>query len=105
MVPAAEEGEGSKRDMFGDIAPHQLVPFAMECGRAMGREAQRLFMRCKEVCVDRLDASAPLETWSARGFCNFYGQLLSCATLRGLGSLLLTAAARIRQSPHATWGA
>ena len=63
-------------------------------------EAQRAWTRRAAT-----DASAPLETWSARGFCNFYGQLLSCATLRGLGSLLLTAAARIRQSPHATWGA
>ena len=102
---AAEEGEGSKRAMFGDMRHNQLVPFAVECGGAMGREAQRLFTRCKEACVNRLDASAPLQTWSAMGFCNFYGQLISCVTLRGLGSLLLTTAARIRQSSHATWGA
>ena len=76
------------------------MPFAIEDGGSLGKEALGLFKLLQSICANQvrfLDES--LQTWSAKGFANFYLQLLSVALLRGQGHLFMQAAAAIRAAP------
>jgi len=97
---AAEGAEADKRGVFGNILGNTLVPFAIEDGGSLGKEALGLFKLLQSFCENQvrfLDES--LQTWSAKGFANFYLQLLSVALLRGQGHLFMQAAAAIRAAP------
>ena len=85
-LAAATSAEGSKHSMFGDVAPHNVLPFAVEDGGALGTEATKFFYECREMCLNELHASIEgLQTWSARGFTNFFSQSFSVSNYRGLG--------------------
>ena len=83
--------------MYGDVGHHQVLPFAVEDGGALGNEAQRFFNRCKDICSNALSGiDAERQTWSAQGFSNFYYQSISVSNYRGLGYHLMTAGNIIR---------
>ena len=70
---------------YGNVDPHVVMPFAVEDGGALGKEARRLFFMCRDRCGNRLsDADDDAASWSARGFSNFFFQRISRANLKGL---------------------
>ena len=101
---AAAAAESAKFDMFGDVRPHTVLPFAVEDGGALGIEALKFFHQCKDACGNGLNTlstpktSARLQTWSARGFSNFFFKSLSVSNYRGLPHLLSIVCETIRCS-------
>ena len=93
----ADAAEARKFRSYGPLAPHTLVPFAVEDSGALGREAVKLFKDLQKQCRNKLGAHrAGLQTWAARGFASFYLQSLSVANLRGQGHYFMTAASALR---------
>lgn len=99
-LAAAGAAEGEKYAMFGDVGPHQVLPFAVEDGGALGNEAKRLFHQCQAECCNELTGGDyESQTWSARGFSNFFFQALSVANYRGLSHTMMVAGETIRCKP------
>ena len=44
----ADQAESSKRNKYGPVAPHVLLPFVVEHAGALGKEATEHFRRCKK---------------------------------------------------------
>ena len=81
---AAGVAETTKYQSYGNVDPHVVLPFAVEDGGALGKEARRLFFMCRDRCSNRLlAADDDVASWSARGFSNFFFQQLSRANLKG----------------------
>ena len=96
-LSAAAAAEGSKHDMFGNVGHHQVLPFAVEDGGALGKEAKAFFNKCKAVCGNKLSGlDFEHQTWTAHGFSNFFLQSISVANYRGLGHLFRIAGDEIR---------
>tara|TARA_B110000196_G_scaffold214316_1_gene183872 strand:- start:21 stop:593 length:573 start_codon:yes stop_codon:yes gene_type:complete len=96
-LAAAAAAEGSKYDMFGDVAPHQVLPFAVEDGGALGEEAMTFFNACKADCGNQLSGlDYERQTWTAHGFSNFFFQSLSVSNYKGLAHLSRVASTAIR---------
>ena len=96
---AADAAEGSKHEMFGDVRPHKVLPFAVEDGGALGREAKTFFHTCKAACANQLrGADYERQTGTARGYSNFFFQSISAANYRGLSHTLMIAGDTIRAS-------
>ena len=86
--------ETNKYQSYGNVDPHVVLPFAVEDGGALGKEARRLFFMCRDQCSNRLlAADDDVASWSARGFSNFFFQQLSRANLKGLAHFFQRAAA------------
>ena len=66
---AAAAAESAKFDMFGDVRPHTVLPFAVEDGGALGIEALKFFHQCKDACGNGLNTqdSNGLQWTSKRG--------------------------------------
>ena len=91
---AAGVAETTKYQSYGNVDPHVVLPFAVEDGGALGKEARRLFFMCRDKCSNRLlAADDDVASWSARGFSNFFFQQLSRANLKGLAHFFQRAAA------------
>ena len=83
--------------MYGNVGAHQVLPFAVEDGGAMGHEAMKFFHKCKAACNNQLSGlDCERQTWSAQGFSNFFFQSISVAHYRGLAHLFRTAGDTIR---------
>ena len=96
-LAAADMAEGEKYAVYGDVGPHKVLPFAVEDGGALGREAMKYFHQCKEICCNQLvGRDAESQTWSARGFSNFFFQSISCSNYRGLSHTLQVVGNTIR---------
>ena len=96
---AAAAAESAKFDMFGDVRPHTVLPFAVEDGGALGIEALKFFHQCKDACGNGLNTQdSDVQTWSARGFSNFFFQSLSVSNYRGISHLLSIVGDTIRCS-------
>ena len=96
---AADAAEGSKHEMFGDVRPHKVLPFAVEDGGALGREAKTFFHTCKAACANQLrGADYERQTGTARDYSNFFFQSISAANYRGLSRTLIIAGGTIRAS-------
>ena len=64
--------------------PHVVVPFAVEDGGVLGKEARRLFFTCRGRCANKLlAADDDAASWSSRGFSNFFFQKFSRANPKG----------------------
>ena len=97
-LAAATAAEASKHDMFGDVGHHQVLPFAVEDGGALGNEAMCFFNKCKVACENRVEGlDVDRQTWTAHGFSNFFFQSLSVANYRGLAHFCRSAAKTIRE--------
>ena len=69
---AAGAAERTKYQSYGAVDPHVVVPFAVEDGGALGKEARRLFFTCRDRCCNQLlAADDDVASWSSRGFSNF----------------------------------
>ena len=80
--------------MYGNVAPHVVLPFVVEHAGALGPAAMQHFQRCRKIAVNELaPAQDDLSTWSSRGFSNWHLQSLSVANCKGLGHFFMTAAA------------
>ena len=89
--------ETTKYQCFGDVNPHVVVPFAVEDGGALGKEARRLFFTCRDRCSNKLlPADDDAASWSSRGFSNFFLQKLSRAKPKGLANFFRRAAAVVQ---------
>ena len=96
-LAAATAAEASKYAMYGNVGAHQVLPFAVEDGGAMGHEAMKFFHKCKAACNNQLSGlDCERQTWSAQGFSNFFFQSISVAHYRGLAHLFRTAGDTIR---------
>ena len=83
--------------MFGDVGTHTVLPFAIEDVGAMGSEATKFFYDCRNKCLNELRGrELDLQTWSARGFTNFFSQSFSVSSYRGLAHALMIAGDAIR---------
>ena len=90
---AAGVAETTKYQCYGDVNPHVVVPFAVEDGGALGKEARRLFFTCRDRCANKLlAADDDKASWSSRGFSNFFFQKFSRANLKGLAHFFQRAA-------------
>ena len=90
---AAGVAETTKYQCYGDVNPHVVVPFAVEDGGALGKEARRLFFTCRDRCANKLlAADDDAASWSSRGFSNFFFQKFSRANLKGLAHFFQRAA-------------
>ena len=95
----ATDTESFKHGLYGHVAPHVVLPFVVESGGALGKEARRFFQRVQKKVFNRLTPKEEeLASWSAIGFCNYYHQALSVATLKGQGHFFSVAAAVLRLS-------
>ena len=95
----AADTEASKHGLYGHVAPHVVLPFVVESGGALGKEARGFFQRVQAKVKNRLTPKEEeLASWSALGFCNYYHQALSVANLKGLGHFFSVAAAVLRPS-------
>ena len=103
-MPAAAEtplivalaAEGEKRNKYGAVAPHVVLPFAVEHPGALGKEAGSFFKRCAKQAGDRLGPAEQLRsTWSSSTFSSYFYQQLSMANTRGTGHYFEQAAAKL----------
>ena len=93
---AAGAAERTKYQSYGAVDPHVVVPFAVEDGGALGKEARRLFFTCRDRCSNQLlSADDDVASWSSRGFSNFFFQKLSRANLKGIAHFFQRAAAGV----------
>ena len=69
---AAAQGAGvAKRRVYGNVAPHRVVPFVVEEGGALGKEALGFLRWCrKRVRADTPSFGLAEMNWSSRGFSN-----------------------------------
>ena len=69
LVVAADT-ESFKHGVYGHVA-HVVLPFVVESGGALGREARRFFQRVQKKVMNRLTPKEEeLASWSAFGFCS-----------------------------------
>ena len=86
----ATDTESFKHGLYGHVAPHGVLPFVVESGGALGKEARRFFQHVQKKVFNRLTPKEEeLASWSAFGFCNYYRRALPVATLKGLGHFFL----------------
>ena len=98
----ATSSEGEKRNKYGNVMPCELLPFVVEHGGALGKEAAAFFKRCAKTANDRLGpAEQLLSTWSSRTFTSyFHHQQFSVANLRGSAHLLRQQATALAGMPE-----
>jgi hypothetical protein len=82
---AAKRMEGQKRDAYGDLGSHRLVPFVLETFGAWGPAAEELFSECTEARRNRLGQEADLASWATRSFGSFWRQRLAVSFLSTFG--------------------
>ena len=94
---ASSGAEAAKQHMYGNVAPHAVLPFVVEHAGALGPAAMQHFQRCRRIAVNELAPQQDdVSTWSSRGFSNFYLQSLSVANCKGLGHFFMVAACVLR---------
>ena len=94
---ASDGSAVSKRGVYGNVAPHEMLPFVVESAGALGKEAMKLFQRCRKRAENQLSPQLDeVSTWSARGFSNYFLASFSVATAKGLGHLYMAAACTLR---------
>ena len=94
---ASRGAESRKRAVYGDVAPHVVLPFVVEHAGALGYEAMQHFRRCRRLAVNQLSPQLDeVSTWSSRGFSNYFLASLSVANCKGLGHFFMSAAAILR---------
>jgi len=72
--------EDAKYGDYGDVAPHTVLPFAVEDGGGLGPQAQAFVERCRVRSSDQLSArSEALTSWTCSGFTNFHLASISFA--------------------------
>ena len=85
--------------MYGDVAPSEALPFAVEEGGALGKQARQFVQWCiKRVRDDNPGFDLEGANWSNRGFSNWAFQPLSLANTKGLGHYFTAACACILDS-------
>ena len=96
---AAQGAEAVKRRVYGNVTPHRVVPFAVEEGGALGKEALGFLLWCrKRVRADSPSFDLAEMNWSSRGFSNWAFQCLSLANAKGLGHYFTSACSCIQHS-------
>ena len=95
---AAAIAEASKRNLYGRLDPHKLLPFAVEMGGALGEAAMTLLHKCCENAEGLITDPADIEstTHATRRFKNYIFQWLSVCSVRGIGNFFNRAAAACR---------
>ena len=92
-LAAAKLAEDSKHGIYGVVAPHTVLPFAVEDGGGLGPEALAFIERCRVRSSDELGPrSQALSSWTCSGFTNFHLASISFASTRGLGEYFTHAA-------------
>ena len=87
----------SKLHKYGNVQPHNVLPFVVEHAGALGKEAMEHFRRCRKLVSNKLTVhQSEISTWSSRGFSNFFLQALSVANVKGLGHFFMIAANILR---------
>ena len=95
----AAAAEAAKREVYGDVTPCKLIPFVVEEGGGLGKEAVKFLLWCKSrVRADSFGFELKETNWSNRGFSNWAFQSLSLANAKGLGHYFTSACAHIRNS-------
>ena len=95
----AAAAEAAKREVYGDVTPCKLIPFVVEEGGGLGKEAVKFLLWCKSrVRADSFGFELKETNWSNRGFSNWAFQSLSLANAKGLGHYFASACAHIRNS-------
>ena len=95
----AEGAEATKRRVYGDVAPSKVLPFAVEEGGALGKDARQFVQWCKKRVRDESPSFDLAEmNWSNRGFSNWAFQSVSLANTKGLGHYFTAACACILDS-------
>ena len=90
---ASDGAAASKRGLYGNVAPHEMLPFVVESAGALGKEAMQLFQRCRKRAENQLSPQLDeVSTWSSRGFSNFHLQLISVPNPPGPGRFFSSAA-------------
>ena len=96
-LATAKMAEDAKHGIFGNVAPHTVLPFAVEEGGGLGPEAQAFVERCRVRSSDELSTrSQALTSWTCRGFTNFHLASTSFAAARALGEYYVSAASHIQ---------
>ena len=94
---ASHGAEARKRAVYGNVAPHVVLPFVVEHAGALGHAAMQHFKRCRRLATGQLSPQLDeVSTWSSRGFSNFFLASLSVANLKGLGHFFMSSAAILR---------
>ena len=92
-LAAAKMAEDTKYGDYGNVAPHTVLPFAVEDGGGLGPQALAFVERCRVRSSDQLSArSEALTSWTCSGFTNFHLASISFASARGLGRYFAHAA-------------
>ena len=92
-LAAAKMAEDTKYGDYGNVAPHTVLPFAVEDGGGLGPQALAFVERCRVRSSDQLSArSEALTSWTCSGFTNFHLASISFASARGLGRYFVHAA-------------
>ena len=95
----AEGAEASKRHKYGDVPPCSLIPFVVEEGGALGKEALKFLFWCrKRVREDSSVFELRESNWSNRGFSNWAFQSISLANAKGLGHYFTAAGSHMFNS-------
>ena len=101
-LACALSAEADKHRKYGNVHPHVVLPLAVEHAGGLGAEAKKFFHSLVKKAKNELsEYEAGYETWSARGFSNYFLQSISVANLTGMFHYLSTSAGVI----HAHRGA
>ena len=94
---ASRGAESRKRAVYGNVAPHVVLPFVVEHAGALGLAAMQHFRRCRRIAVNQLSPQLDeVSTWSSRGFSNYFLASVSVANCKGLGHFFMSAASILR---------
>ena len=96
---AAQGAAAVKRRVYRNVTPHRVVPFVVEEGGALGKEALGFLLWCrKKVRGGSPSFDLAEMNWSDRGFSNWAFQSLSLANAKGLGHYYTSACSCIQHT-------
>jgi hypothetical protein len=100
---AAAAAAAGKRQDYGDLGAHELLPLVVEAEGAWGKEALKFFSECKRrVALDDYDEAglpAAHHSWTTNNFTNYFLADVSVQRIRGVAYLLRTAASILYFTP------